>query len=309
MTHRAPSRRRARRRLLGGSMGLAIPTLWAAWQPPAWAKLPSPRVITVGPACTEIVCALGAVDALVGVDDSSLWPPMVRSKPHVGYMRQLSTEGLLSLAPTAVLTTHEAGPPAVLDQLRRAGVTVEVVQAVHDADEVRQKIAAAGRVLDRQPAAARLARSFEHDWRAAQARVTARVQERQAQGQPTPRVLFLMSPSGTPMASGTDTAADAMIRLAGAVNAITAYRGYRALTAEVAVQAAPDVVLTMQESLDQSGGAARFWQQQTMLGLTPAGRARRLLAMESALLLGFGPRLPQAVRELAAYLDGRLAAS
>ena len=41
--------------------------------------------------------------------------------------------------------------------------------------------------------------------------------------------------------------------------------------------------------------------------LTPAGRAGRVVSMEALLLLGFGPRLPQAVAELTSKLHGRTA--
>ena len=61
---------------------------------------------------------LGAQGQLVGTDTTSLFPEAALKTAKVGYMRQLSAEGLLSLQPDAVVGTTEAGPPVVLDQVR-----------------------------------------------------------------------------------------------------------------------------------------------------------------------------------------------
>lgn len=87
------------------------------------------RIVSVGGELTEIVYALGAEARLVGVDTTSQWPTATRALPKVGYMRTLSAEGVLSLAPTLVLATTHAGPPVVLAQLREAGVPLLVLPA------------------------------------------------------------------------------------------------------------------------------------------------------------------------------------
>ena len=61
------------------------------------------RIVSVGGSTTEIVYALGAADRLVGVDTTSLYPSSADALPDVGYVRQLSAEGLLSLRPDLIL--------------------------------------------------------------------------------------------------------------------------------------------------------------------------------------------------------------
>ncbi|TAL24271.1 MAG: ABC transporter substrate-binding protein [Aquabacterium sp.] len=260
--------------------------------------LPTPRIVSITGGFTEIVYALGGESALVGTDITSLWPEAAQRTPKVGYMRTLSAEGLLSLRPTAVLATDEAGPPAVLEQLRGAGVALELVHADHSFAEVQRKIGAAARVLGRVAEGKALDDRLARDWQATQQAVAAASARRRR----APRVLFVMSRTGTPQVAGTHTAAHAVIGMAGGVNAMTAYAGYRAMTAESAAAAAPDVVLVMQEMFDAAGSAEQFWAGQPMLQLTAAARERRLVAMDSLYLLGFGPRLPQAVRELASRI-------
>ena len=93
----------------------------------------------------KVVYALGAQDQLVGTDTTSLFPAAALRTPKVGYMRQLSAEGVLSLRPDALVATTEAGPPVVLDQLRGAGVKLELIRADHSWNEVQRKVQAVGR--------------------------------------------------------------------------------------------------------------------------------------------------------------------
>ena len=62
------------------------------------------RVVSVGGAVTEILYGLGLEKNIVGIDTTSLYPPRAAAeKPSVGYMRQLSAEGVLGLRPTVIL--------------------------------------------------------------------------------------------------------------------------------------------------------------------------------------------------------------
>lgn len=253
----------------------------------------APRVVAVGGVVTEIAFALGRGDRLVAVDTTSSYPDAARALPRVGYMRQLSAEGVLSLNPQIVLATTDAGPPAALTQLRSAGVRVVSVNAEHSFDAVLTKVKSIGQALEAEAAAAEMEKRLTSAWREATSRVAA------LHGQP--RVLFLLAHSGNNlMIAGRDTAADAMIRLAGGVNVMSEIAGYKPLTAEAVAAAAPDVLLITREGVETLG-ADKIWKQPG-LALTPAGRNQRLISMDALYLLGFGPRLPEAVRELAERL-------
>lgn len=248
------------------------------------------RLITLGGSITETAYALDVQDQLVGVDETSTWPPAVQALPKVGYFAQLSAEGLLSLRPTAVLGTSLAGPPAVIAQLREAGVPVELIPVTHDWTEVARKVQAVGRICGQPARAQALHSTLAAQWQAAQAEVAAWRGVR-------PRVLFVLALSQAPRVAGRRTAADAMLRFSGAVNAMGDIVGYRELTAESVAQARPDVIATVDLSLERAGGADAFWQRPG-LALTPAYRKRALVIMEPGEFLGFGPRMPQAVHTL-----------
>lgn len=249
-----------------------------------------PRLLTISGAITEVVYALGAEGQLVGTDTTSLFPAAAQKTPKVGYLRQLSAEGILSLKPDAVIATSEAGPPVVLDQLRGAGVHLELVKSEYLWGDVAAKVRAVARAAGREAAGRELQARLDAEWN----QVTQQVA---ADRRPKPRVLFMFSPGPSPQVAGQGTAADAMIRLSGAVNALTGFQGYRPMTAEAMASAAPDIILTTDQGLDALGGTEKFWLRPE-LALTPAYRRRALISQDALLLLGFGPRLAQAVREL-----------
>ncbi len=252
------------------------------------------RIVSLGGALTEVVYLLGAQAQLVGTDTTSLFPEAALKTAKVGYMRQLSAEGLLSLKPDAVVGTTEAGPPVVLDQVRSAGVRVELVKADHTWDEVQRKVAAVGRIAGREREAAALQADLDAQWAAVQKSVAAAARR--------PSAIFILSHSGSPMVAGTGTAADALIRFAGGTNAVTQFAGYRPLTAEAMASAAPEVLLNSTQGIEALGGEAAFWQRPE-LALTPAFRSKALVTMEASQLLGFGPRLPGTVREIQARMQ------
>lgn len=296
-----------RRRWLAGLAGSAL--VAAGWPLPTMAAptaIPNPdstapeptqarRLVTVGGGITEVVYALDAQHQLVGTDTTSTYPAAAQATPKVGYMRQLSAEGLLALRPDALVAGTEAGPPVVLDQIRNAGVKVELIQSDHSWDEVRRKVAAVGRATGREAQARALQRTLDARW----ANVTARV--RQASRRQPPKVLFVLSHTGSPLVSGKATAADAVIRFMGARNALGEFKGYRPMTAEAMAAAAPELILITTQGLEAVGGIEQFWQRPE-LALTPAfaqrTSGRSLLHLDALELIGFGPRLPDVIERL-----------
>jgi iron complex transport system substrate-binding protein len=261
----------------------------------AAARAPSPRLITVGGSITEAVFALGAQDQLVGTDTTSLYPAAAQATPKVGYMRQLSAEGLLALRPNVVLALAGSGPPRVLTQLRSARVQVELIERRHEWSDVVRTLQAAGQATGRSAQAQALLAQLEQRWHSVRARI-------QAQTGPVPRVLFIMAHGGSPLVAGQQTAAHAMLTLAGAQNVISGFNGFRPLTAESMAATAPQLIVTTTQSLQAVGGETGFWQRPE-LRLTPAWQRQQsgrtaLLHHDALALLGFGPRLPQVLEAL-----------
>lgn len=77
--------------------------------------------------------------------------------------------------------------------------------------------------------------------------------------------------------------------------------GYKQLSDEAVIAAAPDVVLMIDRGGDHSVDPAELFSH-AALSQTPAGQNQRLVRMDGLFLLGFGPRTAQAVRDLSSRL-------
>jgi iron complex transport system substrate-binding protein len=280
--------------LIGAGASVAAQAGWAA---------PERRIVSIGGALTETLYALGAQGDLVGADTTSLFPEPAQRLPSVGYARALSAEGVLSLRPTLVVASQEAGPPAVLRQIEAARVPLALLDADHRFEGVVARTQRLAELCGRVEAGRALVADLQQRWAQAQDQAARRA----ASGKPAPRALFVLSHSMAQVrVSGSGTAADAMLRYAGAVNVLGGVEGYKPLTPEAAIAAAPDVILVTEQGLQAAGGIDGLLEAPG-LAQTPAGRARRVVALEALLLLGFGPRLPQAVAALADALHGKAA--
>ncbi|WP_298917194.1 helical backbone metal receptor [uncultured Algimonas sp.] len=244
------------------------------------------RIVSLGGDLTEIVVALGAEDRIVARDSTSSYPASVQALLDVGYVRALNAEGILALSPTLVIASAEAGPPEALDQLRAAGVDIVVPPSGYTQKALLARIDMIGDALGAESEADALEADLTRKMEAA---------TRPTTGSDKPKVLFLLSGrDGSPMAAGTETAAHAMIQLAGGRNVFDTHSGYKAYSFEAMAAAAPDVIMMMDHSLTQLGGLKGL-SEHPAIGLTPAARNGRIVASDGTFLLGFGPRLPEAI--------------
>src|SRR3954467_7933712 len=256
------------------------------------------RIVSIGGAITEILYALGFEDRLAGVATTSLSPAAARDKPSAGHMRHLSSEGVLGLNPSLVLAVQGSGPKETMDVLEAAKVPLVLVPETFSEQGLIEKIKLVGHAMGADKRAECLTAAVTGDLeqlRELRARVTKPV-----------RVMFVMSLlSGRAMAAGQKTAANEIIALAGAVNAIDGYDGYKIINDEAIVAAKPDVVLSIQRGKDSVDAEAVYVHP--AFALTPVAANKTFISMEGLYLLGFGPRTAAAARDLSIQLYPALA--
>jgi iron complex transport system substrate-binding protein len=275
----------------------ALPALAALFlaASPANAATDTSRIVSIGGAVTEILYALGHDKEIVGVDTTSLYPPRaMKEKPNVGYMRQLSAEGVLGLNPSVVIAIAGAGPKETMNVLEAAKVPLIVIPDTYTEQGIVEKIKLVGDVVGATERAACLAAQVHADI-AALDKIRAGIK--------TPkRVLFMLSfINGRVMAAGRGTAADGIIKMAGAVNVFSEHDAYKQITDEAVIAARPDVIVTISRGGPGELSADAVFAQQA-LAATPAAATKSFVSMDGLYLLGFGPRTARAARDLALTL-------
>lgn len=253
------------------------------------------RIVAIDGSISEIVYALGKGHLMVGRDTTTTFPKAATKLPSVGYMRQLSAEGILSLKPTLILATKDAKPQNVLSRLKKAGVHVEIIDNTYTADGVIEKIKQIAKILNVDSAGQQLATDVQKSITDAKA-VAKKIM---AQSQQPAKALFVLNMRGNNMmVAGSQTRADTMLSLAGVVNPAAQHlNGYKPLTAEAAIQYNPDYLLTMQHG-ERSGGGKHEILNTPAVKMTNAGKNKQLVIVDDNFLM-FGPRLGEAIENMA----------
>lgn len=251
------------------------------------------RIVSIGGAITEIIFALGAGDRVIARDSTSFYPPEANKKPDVGYMRALSAEGVLSVKPDLIIAVEGSGPKEVVDLLEAASVPMVLVPETYSVDGIVGKIRMVATIIGEEQKGEALASKVEARFVALKTALDKLPPDQRK------RAIFLMSlASGKPMAAGSHTAADAAIKLAGAINPMEAVEGYKPASDEAIAAAAPQAVIMM------SRPGAEATKPETIfatpaLSATPAARSQSLFVVDGLSLLGFGPRTADAAIDLA----------
>ncbi|UCI05054.1 heme/hemin ABC transporter substrate-binding protein [Mesorhizobium sp. B1-1-8] len=279
--------------MLGALLAIAAPPVEANEGTTAFSD--TSRIASIGGSITEIVYALGEEGHLVARDSTSHYPEAALKLPDVGYMRALSPEGVLSVNPSGILALHGSGPRKAVDVLKKSSIPFIEVPEHYSHGGILEKIRIVGMALGVEAKAEKLAAATDAKLKAAE-KQTASIKERK-------RVLFVLSiQGGKILAAGCDTAGDGIVKLAGAVNAVKGFCGYKQMSDEAIVTARPDVILTMKNAGPPVSEDELF--ANPSIASTPAGAARKVISMDGGYLLGFGPRTADAIHDLAVSLYG-----
>jgi iron complex transport system substrate-binding protein len=251
------------------------------------------RIVSIGGDITEIIYALGKGDSIVAIDTTSHYPQAAAAtKKSVGYMRALSTEGVLSTNPDLIIASGNAGPPEVVAALKGSSIPLIEIKVDETPEGVVRKIEIVAEALGSKAAGEKLAEQVKNEF--------ASVAAKRAKVTKPIRALFVLAnQGGRIIAAGEKTSAEAMFALAGAENAVKGVEGYKPLNDEAAVTAVPDVIVVMLRSDGTNAGQmAREIAAMKGLGNTPAGKAGRIIEVDGSYVLQFGPRAALAAADL-----------
>jgi len=245
---------------------------------------PARRVVSLIPASTELLFALGADSAVVGRTRYCDYPPEAKTVPDLGDGIKPNIEALVASRPDLVVLYNSGQNAAVAGRLREFGIAALRVNtdALSSVPRVARLL---GKLTGREEAADSLAAVFD----------TALASATQARVGRRPRVLVLVWEQ-PPMTIGRGSFLSELVERAGGENLfadVTSSSGVVSIEAVAARD--PDLIFTTVEW--PSGFATRpEWQ------VVPAVRRHRFLHVSGSEFDWPSPRSPQAIRQLSAKL-------
>ncbi|RZL87168.1 MAG: ABC transporter substrate-binding protein [Variovorax sp.] len=249
---------------------------------------PPQRIVSLLPSLTESVCALGACEKLVGVDNYSNWPVAVQSLPHIGGLEDANVERIVALKPDVVMLARSA---RVIDRLESLGLKVVALEpkSMKDVQHVLGKL---GQLLGREAQAAALWRDLD----TGVAQVAAALPP-QVRGT---RVYFEVN-SGPYAASESSFIGETLARLGGA-NIVPASLGpFPKLNPEFVVRADPQLIMIG----DRNAVALQGRPGWDGIDAIRNGRICIFSAAEGDILVRPGPRMVEAAVLMADCLKGQ----
>ncbi len=247
------------------------------------------RIITAGSAASEIVCALGDCDKIIGTDRTSTYPGTLQSLPSIGYRNSISAEGIISMRPDLIIVEEGYVKDELIEQLSSTGIKTLMVEQKRSFEGTKGMITEIAEVLGRKSEGKKLISTIESD--------LSTLQERISKIKKRPKVLCVYARGEGNMQVAGSNSPFSLLEFAGAQNAVPEIQGFKPLNAESLIIANPDYVLFFDSGLQSLGGIEGALEITGMKQVT-AGKKKQIISMDGVLLTNWGPRVAQAAQEL-----------
>ena len=207
------------------------------------------RVVSLSPAVTEILFALGAQDLLVGRTDFCVYPEEAAEIPSIGGISNLNIESILSMQPDLVISGSMVGKK-VTDQMNAMGVPMVCVIEKPKFEALYDNITAIGRLVGKEHEADSLNKVLSCELLAlseADAIVTSQPLKTQNSQLKTPSCYYVVGyGAGGNFTAGGNTFINNIIRMAGGRNIAEDIEGW-SYSLEALVKEDPDYIIVRRE--------------------------------------------------------------
>jgi ABC-type Fe3+-hydroxamate transport system substrate-binding protein len=252
---------------------------------------PPRRIVSLIPSTTELLCALGLADVLVGVTVYCVEPrDVVRGKTRVGGEKDPDVAAIRALAPDLVVANVEENRREDVDALRAAGIPVWVTYPRTVADGLTM-IGDLGEVTGARGRARALLDELEPLYERARSRAARR-----------PAVSVFYPIWRRPwMTIGADTYVHDLLATCGGANVFADRTRYPTVTLDEMAAKMPEIILLPDEPFRfRRAHLADF----DAYPAVPAVRGRRIHLVDGKPFSWHGPRLAEALTKLPDLLAG-----
>ena len=248
------------------------------------------RIVSLAPANTEILFALGLGDRVVGVTDYCDYPAEAKTKPSIGGYSTVSVENVIAQKPDLIVASYGNGAELV-DQLKKLNMTVISLNP-ENVSGILNDITLVGTATGADDNATALVDLLT-------TRITNT--ERIASATTTrPKVAHIIW-NDPIYVSGNGTFQDELISMAGGTNAFADKQGWTNVGIEDFIAADPDILIV--NSGTGMGGTensiAQYFENEIRFANVAAIRNHRVYVIDSDVVDRPGPRIVDALEIVA----------
>ncbi len=195
------------------------------------------KIVSIGGSITETIFELGLGNLVIAVDQSSTLPSIVKELPQVGYIRNISSEGVLSMMPTRVITNTDIGPEVAVNEIKSSGIKMKIYDAPKNLDDLKKNIIEIASEFAVEKNAKELINNIEETKNLIDKKISTNDKKI--------KMVFIMNPSNSSYTvAGSNTTADYLINILGGENIFSEnFSFYRSINKEELIKNNPDVIL------------------------------------------------------------------
>jgi len=246
------------------------------------------RIISLSPANTEILFALGLDEEIVGVTEFCNYPPGAKGKEKIGGYSNPNLEKIVSLKPDLILADY-GNPIKGIKQIESLGYTLVGLNP-KTIEDILRNLKLVGKITGKTKEASELISNMKERLNSVEEKVRSLDKDEKA------RVLYVIwyKPLWT---AGSGTFIDELIKKAGGINIASELSGYKQMSLEKVIEKNPQVIV-VGESKDQPN-LVKTVKEETTLSGTDAFRNNRIYTIDTDIVSRSGPRIVDALEQLA----------
>ena len=251
----------------------------------------SNSIVVAGGSITEIIYFLNLQNKLVGVDVTSNYPLTAKKLPSIGYIRNLSIEGLLSLKPNLILAEESIGPPIIVKQLNKTSVEFRIIKNNYTIDGINEKFLCISKILDIEIKNNIDYKKFVNNVKKLKSFVKNNNKEKKD------ILLILMMKGTSPIIAGKNTSGHGFIKMIGQNNSMDKVSGWKPVSAEEILIANPNYIIITKRALKDFISIEKFLKLPG-ISSTKAAKNKNVFIKDGMSLLGYGPRTINVAKEI-----------
>ena len=251
----------------------------------------SNSIVVAGGSITEIIYFLNLQNKLVGVDVTSNYPLNAKKLPSIGYIRNLSIEGLLSLKPNLILAEESIGPPIIVKQLNKTSVEFRIIKNNYTIDGINEKFLCISKILDIDIKNNINYKKFVNNVKKLKSFVKNNNKEKKD------ILLILMMKGTSPIIAGKNTSGHGFIKMIGQNNSMDKVSGWKPVSSEQILIANPNYIIVTKRALKDFTSIEKFLKLPG-ISSTKAAKNKNVFIKDGMSLLGYGPRTINVAKEI-----------
>ena len=247
------------------------------------------RIVSIGGSITEIIYYLEKEKNIVAIDVTSVYPKQAKKKPSIGYIRNVSSEGVLSMNPSIVISEDDIGPPLVINQLKKSDIDLRIIKENRDIYGILDKVRCIGKILG-------LDKKTEEKISKELSPLISKIEKIKANHDiKDKKIMMILSMQGTsPVVAGSETSGHSFIQMLGAKNIYESIKGWKSVTSESILNLNPDYIILPNKEMHKNSNVNMIINH-NVFKETNAGKNNAYIVDDGMAILGYSPRTITAV--------------